>query len=476
MVQFIRWTRLRVLFGMLAFLLLAAWAAADEPTEDARILAHVSVTGAIAGLGIPIHAHLLDAAGQEYVLTLVSEQTLQQRQLSYRVLDAVAALKPDEWYLLAYERRQGARQQASAFATVLYDDGRRLLVRATPSQAEQLANLGFELAWLRKRPMILRVAPRLRTKAITPLPLIQGMIDQVTQSTVTAYTSCLSGVTPVVIGGSSYTIKTRYTDSGTPIQKATQYVYEHLQALGLTVSYQNWSDSGSSGRNVIGELPGTSKPTEIVLITAHLDDMPSGTLAPGADDNASGSVGVMIAADVLSAYAFERTVRFVFFTGEEQDLLGSYAYAEAAYAANENIVAVYNLDMIAWDNEGGPVLRLHTRPSSNSGYAGDLALAQLLIEVINNYGLSSSLTPVTTKDGDNASDHASFWDVGYAAVFMIEDDYDDFNEDNYHTRNDTLDKLDLPYFTAMVKASVGAIAHQAVPIPQTGSSFILWRK
>ncbi len=93
MVQFIRWTRLRVLCGILAFLLFISFSAASEPTGDVCILAQVYVTGTIAELGIPIHAHLLDAAGQEYVLTLVSEQTLQQRQLSYRVLDAVTTLK-----------------------------------------------------------------------------------------------------------------------------------------------------------------------------------------------------------------------------------------------------------------------------------------------------------------------------------------------------------------------------------------------
>ncbi|GAK57774.1 putative aminopeptidase [Candidatus Vecturithrix granuli] len=476
MVQFIRWTRSRVLFGMLALLLLTSWAAADEPTEETRMLAQVDVTGAIAELGIPIHAHLLDAAGQEYVLTLVSEQALQQRQLSYRIVDAVAALKPDEWYLLAYERRQGARQQAVTIMTVLYDDGKYLLVRATPSQAERLANLGFEIAWLRKRPMILRVSERLRTKAITPLPLIQNLIDQVTQSTLSAYTSRLSGVTPAIIGGASYTITTRHTDSGTPIQKATQYVYEHLQALGLAVRYQNWNndDYESSGRNVIGELRGTTRPGEIVLITAHLDDMPASGLAPGADDNASGAAGVMVAADVMSAYTFERTVRFVFFTGEEIDFLGSYAYAESVYNANQNIVAVYNLDMIAWDNKGGPDFRLYTRLPSNPGYAGDLALAQLLVQVINTYGLSSSLTPLIISNGYDFSDHASFWGFGYAALWAIEDD-DDFNP-YYHTKNDKLQYLNMSYFTAVVKASLGSIAHQAVPIEQSGNSYILWTK
>lgn len=59
MVQFIRWTRLRVLFGMFAFLLLISWSTAGEPEEDARILAQVYVTKAIVELGIPIHAYLL---------------------------------------------------------------------------------------------------------------------------------------------------------------------------------------------------------------------------------------------------------------------------------------------------------------------------------------------------------------------------------------------------------------------------------
>ena len=58
-----------------------------------------------------------------------------------------------------------------------------------------------------------------------------------------------------------------------------------------------------------------------MLIVAHLDDMPATGAAPGADDNASGSVGVMIASEIMRDYQFERTVRFIFFTGEEQGLL-----------------------------------------------------------------------------------------------------------------------------------------------------------
>lgn len=82
--------------------------------------------------------------------------------------------------------------------------------------------------------------------------------------------------------------------------------------------------------------------------------------APGADDDASGVVGVMTAAEILAPHPFQRTLRFVIFTGKEQGLCGSFAHAHAAVDAGENIVAVLNPDMIAWDADDDPILRLHT--------------------------------------------------------------------------------------------------------------------
>ncbi len=295
-------------------------------------------------------------------------------------------------------------------------------------------------------------------------PIVAAMVNKVSSTTVYSYDAQLSGEVSTVIGGQPYTITTRNTRSGVPIQKATQFVYEHLQQHGLDMSYQAWSACSTSGRNVIGTLPGLVKPQEIVLITAHVDDMPSSGAAPGADDNASGSVGVMVAADILSNYRFERTLRFVFFTGEEQGLCGSEAYADERYAAGDDIVAVYNLDMIAWDAVGGPTLRLHTRTSGNPGYAADLAIAGVFTNVVQSYGLSSALTPIIDADGESASDHASFWSNGYPAILAIEDDVNDFNA-YYHTSNDRLANLNLPYFTAFVKASVGTVAHLAAPLP-----------
>ena len=169
----------------------------------------------------------------------------------------------------------------------------------------------------------------------------------------------------------------------------------------------------------------------------------------------------MLAAEIMSQYGFERTVRFVFFTGEEQGLCGSEAYASAVAAAGDNIVAVYNMDMIAYDSIGGPTLRLHTRPTSNPGYATDLAIAGVFTNVAAAYAVN--LTPIIDPDGISASDHYPFWLTGYPALLAIEDDEVDFNA-YYHTVNDDLSHVNLVYFTSFVKASVGTAAHLAKPV------------
>ena len=323
-----------------------------------------------------------------------------------------------------------------------------------------LASVWLGLFGVRLPPHAQGDAPR--SFAFTYSPVVANLIAQVQPADVYSYTARLSGDAPIVVGGQTITLTTRNTQSGLPIQQATQYAYEQLQAAGLSVSYHTWSACGASGRNVIGVITGTVTPGEIVLITAHLDDLPSVGRAPGADDNASGAVGVLLAAPLMRAQPFDRTLRFVLFTGEEQGLCGSDAYAAAAFAAGDNIVAVYNLDMIAWDASGAPIANVYTRRPDDPGYAADLALADVFINVTQEYGLSAALAPNIISNGDDASDHASFWAYGYPAILAIEDDVDDFN-DYYHTSKDTLSHLNLTYFTHFVQASIGTAAHLARP-------------
>ncbi len=290
-------------------------------------------------------------------------------------------------------------------------------------------------------------------------------IEGVQQSEVYSYTGYLSGEFPITVGQQSLKLSTRNSHSEFYTLKATQYVYEFMQAQKLTVSYEGWSSTAAdlSSRNVVGVITGTVRPAEIVMVTAHLDDMPEGNRAPGADDNSSGSVGVMMAVAKLAGHQFERTIRFVFFTGEEYGLLGSAAYAKQCQARHENIVAVYNMDMIGWDGNNDGVVYLETRKKTDSGYQQDTAIVNLFKQVVNSYGISN-LHPMQDANRDTEVDSISFWNAGYSSVTAIEDCGGAEQNPNYHTINDNLQSLNMPFFTGYVKASVGTVAHLATPL------------
>ncbi|MGD2085351.1 MAG: PKD domain-containing protein [Candidatus Aminicenantes bacterium] len=424
------------------------------------VLARVEVKGMLDDLGMPVYAHLQDGAGKDYALVIAPKTQLDQAGVQYSILDK-NAVGADYFVLSTLSKTRPVPTEQ--LDNVLLDDGEQVITRSTVQRARAFADLGVEVQRLGRTPLVLETdrQPDAGLLALTFDPVIDQMMNQVTQSKVDTYIRNLSGENPVTIGGSSYTIVTRHTASGTPIEKATQYVYEFMAGLDLTVSYHNWSDSGYTGRNVVGEMTGTTLPTEIVLITAHLDDMPSGGLAPGADDNASGSVGVMVSAEMLSQQVFNRTVRFIVFTGEEQWLLGSQAYSDMVYQAGDNITAVFNMDMISYDAVGGPDLRLHTRITSNPGYPDDLTIANTFVDVVNTYSLSSNLTPILDPDGITQSDHSAFWNNGYPAILAIEEHDSDMTP-YYHTTSDTVSTLNMTFFTNYVKAAVGTAAHLAI--------------
>ncbi len=175
---------------------------------------------------------------------------------------------------------------------------------------------------------------------------------------------------------------------------------------------------------MIAEQPGLTEPGKIYLLIAHIDDTSyvNGnpmTLAPGADDNASGSAAVMHIASILSQYDFGCTLRYALVSGEEQGLYGSYAYATEVYNNHDNLLGVLNLDMLGYNTTGSaPTVELDTRQYSSQN-AGDLAIANLFKDAVSAYSIQ--LTPYILKSGETGSDHASFWDYDYPAILAIED-------------------------------------------------------
>jgi Zn-dependent M28 family amino/carboxypeptidase len=105
----------------------------------------------------------------------------------------------------------------------------------------------------------------------------------------------------------------------------------------------------ATGKNAYAIKIGTKYPNQKFIICGHFDDMPSGALAPGADDNASGTSAVLEAARILAPLQLEYTVIFIAFDEEERGLIGSHAYADSSFNRGDSILFVFNYDMIAWD-------------------------------------------------------------------------------------------------------------------------------
>ncbi|MCS6844059.1 MAG: M20/M25/M40 family metallo-hydrolase [Caldilineales bacterium] len=447
---------------LLSLLLLLSPAAAAEQPSVALVAVEVRSPAAVerlAATGVPVYARLTAPAGEVMLAgaDVRAQAQLRAAGLPFRALDADMA---GAEYFVAYPA-PGRSVPWAAYGRLLYADGRQAVLRSTASAVQRLQAEGVKVVPIGREPL-----PLLRRTAAgaagafadlsQPDPLVQAMVAQVSQATVYQYTGDLSGEWPVVVEGAPYTITTRNTLSGEPVRKATRYVGEHLAALGLSVEYHTYRTAWPP--NVIGELRGVASPGTIYIVGGHLDNMPPSGRAPGADDNASGAVGTLIAADILSQYQWDCTLRFVFWTGEEQGLIGSDAYARRASQRNENILGVINLDMIGWNTPGSPPdIDLH----ANANLPATLDLADLFADVIAAYGLD--LIPQIVPDGTGASDHASFWSRGYTAILGIEDYRGSPNDFNpyYHTSNDQLSRLDMAYFTDFVRAAVAATAHMS---------------
>lgn len=477
----------------------------SSSSPEPQVLARVEVPGYIEDLNLPVYAGIEDGTETFYALVIATRTQLDNAHVTYRIIDKYT---PGKRYLIALEEYEGAREEAAGLVNVLYDDGEHIIVRYTFAVSELLSEIGFDSSLMNDHPIWsgkaasgaaarsnLSSAVASFEKNLT----VEKMLNAVTQNEIELYTEYLSGEKQVTVDGKPVTLSTRHTyKAGTKVLEATQYVHDQMKAMGLTASFSTWNyhykdeddpdfvPIALMGRNVAGEIRGQTNPDEIVILIAHLDSI-SGKddeTAPGADDNASGCVGLLMAAKIMKDYKFKRTVRFVFTTGEEQDVIGGKAYAKSVDDARENIVAVLNLDMIGYskvlDPPVKPMQQIKIRHAKfKTAYEKDLPVAQTYINVVNTYGMNQVFEVKLTPDGETCSDHAPFWEVCtsreensacYSAAWAIEYAEKGFINPKMHTTDDRIKlngkyHMNLPYYEAIVKAALGTAAHLAEIAP-----------
>lgn len=277
-------------------------------------------------------------------------------------------------------------------------------------------------------------------------PFVESLSQQVTDDNIILLLRQLSGDTTVTINGQTSTITSRHYLSAGNVT-AEHFIYDKLQDYGYQPIIQHFS--GARGVNIIATKTGSVYPDQEYIICGHYDNMPSGNLAPGSDDNASGVVAMLEAARILSSMELEYTVRFAAWDEEEIGLVGSQYYAQGAFNNGAQILGVLNLDMIAWDSDDDFTYSISVDNNSEA-FSNDFVTTTGYYQPLLNHNFINT----------TSSDHASFWQYGYPAILAIEDFFD-FN-DYYHTINDNMANVNLPYFGALVRASVTNIAANAL--------------
>ena len=234
-------------------------------------------------------------------------------------------------------------------------------------------------------------------------------------------------------------------------------IHNFTIASNSSWGWNYYPHSNTSG-NVIAIQTGTLYPDEFIVCGSHYDSWSwnpiTAAVAPGADDNASGTAGIVEIARILSQYQFERSIIYCNFTAEEFGLFGSAAYATRCKQENKNILGYFNIDMSGYLKPGTDIHIHLIYPTSAA------PLANYYTNVANIYFPEIPIAHFAALPGGD-SDHTSFNQKGYYGIFPFEDK--DFDSPYIHSADDIIGlSVNTPeqcrVFTQITCASISTLA------------------
>ena len=286
------------------------------------------------------------------------------------------------------------------------------------------------------------------------LPTVQALVGTVSDETLLA--DLKASVQALESQGTRY----HASDSGQKTPELVQAQWS-AAAAGKISGWKvaTFSHQGSNQRSVIASIAGTDDPDRTapaVIIGAHLDSINSSNragVAPGADDDASGiaTLTAIIKSLAQSGARFRRTIELHAYAAEEVGLVGSHEIASTYASAGRNVGAMLQIDMNSWASEpqNRTIYLVATDTSATLRRAAKLLLT--------NY-VSGDYGEKTLARG--TSDHKSWTNFGYPAVFPFEDP-DRYNE-SLHTPSDTSTTANnLPLAARFVRLGLAFLAHEA---------------
>ena len=244
--------------------------------------------------------------------------------------------------------------------------------------------------------------------------------------------------------------KTRYSYSE-GYMKAAEWAAAEFKKMGLEVKMHEYSDGGKKQFNVVAQKSFDTT-DKIYIVCGHLDSTSPRpqTEAPGADDNASGSAGVLETANILSKTSGANKFRFVLFAGEEVGLKGSTAYVKDLKTSGDilKVLGAVNFDMIGFDKTP-PLSTLFETYENYKGFIAnfiDAAAAQKD---------EAKRLKITVSYRPWGSDHIPFLKAQVPCFLFIEDEFD--ANPNYHQLSDKSEFINIALSAEFVRVTAAAL-------------------
>jgi hypothetical protein len=229
---------------------------------------------------------------------------------------------------------------------------------------------------------------------------------------------------------------------------------EHKVPVTVEFDIENqFIDSPQDSFTVLGEIPGTSKKDEVVMLGGHLDSWSFGT---GATDNAAGSAVALEALRILKALdlKMDRTVRIGLWTGEEQGILGSRAYVTKHFAdratmnlkpEHAKISGYFN-----YDNGTGKIRGVYLQGNDMMRPIFEAWLAPFR---------DLGVTTISIRD-TGGTDHLSFDAVGIPGFQFIQDPVE-YETRTHHSNMDVYDRLQAADLMESAAVMASVVYHAA---------------
>ncbi|MCK5125690.1 MAG: M28 family peptidase [candidate division Zixibacteria bacterium] len=277
-----------------------------------------------------------------------------------------------------------------------------------------------------------------RVKAL--VPDLESIIALINQDSLEYFTETLQAFNGRVAGTPSNELARDWI--------ASEFYSFGYDSVVIDSFVETLGGSPAECQNVIAYKVGTTLPDHHIIIGAHRDAVNG---SPGADDNGSGTAAVLEIARNLKNIDTDLTFIFVLFDAEEWGLYGSYHYVEEATANGDNIVYMFNLDMVGYYENTDKAKLFH---GSNLGNA---LLCRQIADSL--FGLDAVLSGTS-----GGSDHYPFQQYGYEATFLFEYIFSTV----YHSPQDSTSYMNFNYMHKMVQlaaATVYSVDFNYIPDP-----------